>query len=125
MSLMSDVQFTMLELKLDWKQYCCWVYDLNAINLKWHTNQPKLMQLWHKNYTQLVPGLEQVDKLFMDKTIVRSKQNAIKSHLHNTRLNLKTLDALMQVSLCGLEGDAMDWAAIFEHARPNDTYAQL
>jgi hypothetical protein len=23
----------MPELKLDWKQYCCWVYDLNAINV--------------------------------------------------------------------------------------------
>ena len=34
-----------------------------------------------------------------------SKQNAIKSHLRN-RLNLKTLE----VSLCGLEVDAMDWA---------------
>ena len=29
------------------------------------------------------------------------------------RLNLKTLDALMRVSLCGLEVDAMDWASIF------------
>ena len=41
-----------------------------------------------------------------------SKQNAIKSHLRN-KLNLKTLDALMWVSLCGLEVDAMDWATIF------------
>jgi hypothetical protein len=41
-----------------------------------------------------------------------SKKNAIKSHLRN-KLNLKTLDALMQVSLCGLEVDAMDWASIF------------
>jgi len=41
-----------------------------------------------------------------------SKQNAIKSHLRN-RLNLKTLDALMRVSLCGLEVDAMDWSTIF------------
>ena len=39
------------------------------------------------------------------------KQNAIKSHLHN-RLNLKTLEALMWVSLCGLEVDGMDWAII-------------
>ena len=31
---------------------------------------------------------------------------------HNM-LNLKTLDALMRVSLCGLEGYAMDWATIF------------
>ena len=23
----------MLELKLDWKQFYCWVYDLNAINI--------------------------------------------------------------------------------------------
>ena len=34
------------------------------------------------------------------------KQNAIKSHLRN-RLNLETLDALMWVSLCGLE--VMQW----------------
>ena len=43
---------------------------------------------------------------------VFSKQNAIKSRLRN-RLKLKTLDALMRVSLCGLEVDAMDWATIF------------
>jgi hypothetical protein len=41
-----------------------------------------------------------------------SKQNASKSHLRNG-LNLKTLDALMQVSLCGLEVDAINWAIIF------------
>ena len=29
------------------------------------------------------------------------------------RLNLKTLDALMWVSLCELEVDAIDWASIF------------
>jgi hypothetical protein len=41
-----------------------------------------------------------------------SKQNASKSHMHN-KLNLKTLHALMQVSLCGLEVDAMDGITIF------------
>ena len=40
-----------------------------------------------------------------------SKQNASKSHLFN-RLNLKTLDALMRVSLCELDVDGMDWALI-------------
>ena len=41
-----------------------------------------------------------------------SKQNAFKSHLHN-RLNLKTLDdALMRISIFGLEVCAMDWATI-------------
>ena len=40
-----------------------------------------------------------------------SKQIAIKRHLHN-RLNLKTLDALMRVSLCELEVDGMDCAII-------------
>ena len=40
-----------------------------------------------------------------------SKQNATKNHLRNS-LNLKTLDALMQVSLCGLEVDAMEWPTI-------------
>ena len=38
--------------------------------------------------------------------------NAIKSHLRNT-LNLKTLDALMRVSICGLVVYAMDWGTIF------------
>ena len=38
-----------------------------------------------------------------------SEQNAIKSHLRN-RLNLTNLDALMRVSLYGLEVNAMDWA---------------
>ena len=23
----------MVELKLDWKQFCCWVFDLNAISI--------------------------------------------------------------------------------------------
>ena len=32
-SLIYNVQFTMLVLKLDWKQYCCWVCDLNAITV--------------------------------------------------------------------------------------------
>ena len=32
--------------------------------------------------------------------------------IHNM-LNLKTLDALMRVSLCWLEGYEMDWATIF------------
>ena len=39
------------------------------------------------------------------------KQNAIKIPLRNM-LNLRTLDALMRVSLYGLEVDAMDWATI-------------
>ena len=41
-----------------------------------------------------------------------SKQNEIKSHLRD-KLNLKTCNALMWVSLCGLEMDAMDTATIF------------
>ena len=73
-------------------------------NLEWHTNWPKLMQLWHK--VILIPSSIVIcEREF-------SKQNAIKSHLCN-KLNLKALDALMQVSLCGLEVDAMDWATIF------------
>ena len=98
----------MSESKLDWKQYCCWGCDLNAINLEWHTNWPKLMQLWQKII--LIPSSTAiVERRF-------SKQNAIKSHLRN-KLNLKTLDALMQVSLCGLEVDAMDWATILNISR--------
>ena len=30
---MYNVQFIMHELKLDWKQCCSWVYDLNAISV--------------------------------------------------------------------------------------------
>ena len=46
------------------------------------------------------------------------------------RLNLKTLDALMRVSLCGLEVDAMDWFGYHlqhseKHARVKDTYVGL
>jgi hypothetical protein len=33
LSLMYNVYFTMLELKLNWKQYCCGVCDLNAISV--------------------------------------------------------------------------------------------
>ena len=43
-----------------------------------------------------------------DKVFVK----AIKSHLCS-KLNLKTLDALMRVSLCWLEVDALDWAIVF------------
>jgi hypothetical protein len=73
-------------------------------NLEWHTNWPKLMQLWQKII--LIPSSIAICERGF------SKQNAIKSHLRN-RLNLKTLDALMRVSLCGLEVDAMDWSTIF------------
>ena len=41
-----------------------------------------------------------------------SKQNTFKSDLCN-KLNLKTLDALMHVSLYGVEVYAMDWATVF------------
>ena len=73
-------------------------------NLKWLTNWPNLMQLWHKLI--LVPS-----SIAICERIFR-KQNAIKSHSRN-RLNLKTLDVVMWVSFCGLEVDAMDWASIF------------
>ena len=33
LSLMCNVQFTMPKLKLDWKQHCCQVCGLNAINV--------------------------------------------------------------------------------------------
>ena len=57
-----------------------------------------------------------------------SKQNEIQSHLRNG-LNLKTLDALMQDSLCGLEVDVMDWAYhlqhLKKHAKLKNAYALL
>jgi hypothetical protein len=73
-------------------------------NLEWHTNWPKLMQLWYKVILISSSIIIYMRGFF--------KQNAIKNHLCN-RLNLKTLDAFMWVSLCGLEVDAMDWATIF------------
>ena len=63
-------------------------------NLEWHTNWLKLIQLWQK--VIFIPS----SKAICDRGF--SKQNAIKNHLCN-RLNLKTLDALMRGSLCGLE----------------------
>ena len=42
-----------------------------------------------------------------------SKQNWVKSE-RRSRLNLKTLDALIRASLNGLELDAMNWNAIYE-----------
>ena len=33
LSIMYNLQFTMLGLKLDWKQHCYWVFELNAINV--------------------------------------------------------------------------------------------
>ena len=102
-----NVQFMMHELKLDWKQYNCWVCDLNVINLEWHTNWLKLsMQLLHK-IILITSGIAICKRGF-------SKLNAIKSHSRN-RLNLKILDALMHVSLCGHEVDAVDWATIFNN----------
>ena len=69
----------------------------------WHTNSPKLMELWQK-IILISSSIAICERGF-------SKRNAISNHLHNM-LNLKTLDALMQTSLCGLEVDAMDWATI-------------
>ena len=64
------------------------------------------MQLWQKKKVVLIPSsTTNCARGF-------SKQNAIKSDLHNMS-NLKTLDALMRVSLCGLEVHAMDWTTIF------------
>ena len=73
-------------------------------NLEWHTNWQRLMPLWQK--VKLIPS----SMVICERGF--SKENAIKSHSRN-RLNLKTLDALTQVILCGLEVDAMDWATIY------------
>ena len=80
------------------------VWHICGSNLEWHTNWPKIMQLWQE--VIFIPSSIAIcERRF-------SKQNAIKSHLHN-RLNLKTLDAFMRVFLCELEVDAMDWSTIF------------
>ena len=75
------------------------VWHICGSNLEWHTNRPTFMQLWHK--VILIPSSIAICERWF------SKQDKIKRHLRN-RLNLKTLqvDALIQVSLCGLEVDA-------------------
>ena len=62
------------------------------------------MQLWQE--IMLIPS----NIVICERGV--SKQNEIKSHVRNG-LNLKTLDALTWVSLCGLEVDAMDRTTIF------------
>ena len=83
-------------------------YRICRSNLECHTNWPKLMQLWQK--TRLTPSSIAICERGF------SKQDAIKYHMRN-RLNLTTLDALMRISLCGLEMDAMDQATIFNVQR--------
>ena len=70
------------------------VWRICGSDLKWHMNWPKLMQLWQK--ILLIPSSIAICERGF------SKQNAINSHFRNM-LNLKTLDALMRVCLCGLE----------------------
>ena len=94
------------------------VWHICHNRLEWHTNWPKLMQLWQK--VIVLSSITIYERGFI-------KQNAIKSCLHN-RLNSTTLDALLRGSLCGLGVDAMDWATIFnleKHARPKDSHVGL
>ena len=77
-----------------WVQLCCCNFMCNLE-----------LRLWYEIVRQIGNKARQCESGF-------PKQNAIKSHLRN-RLNLKTLDALMRVSICGLEVYAMDWATIF------------
>jgi hypothetical protein len=77
-------------------------------NLERYINWPILMQLWQKLI--LIPSSIVIcERGFF-------KQNAIVSHLCN-RLNLKTLDALMWVSLCGLKW--MQWFGL-----PSSTFGE-
>ena len=69
--------------------------------LNWLT----LMSLWQ--YVLVIPTSTAIYEWDF------SKQNWVKSE-RRSRLNLKTLDALMRASLNGLEIDAMDWNAIYE-----------
>ena len=73
-------------------------------NLEWHTNWPTLIKVRQKVI------LISSSIVFCEQGF--SKHNAITSHLHNM-LNLKTLDALMQVCFFAFEVDAMDWPTIF------------
>ena len=73
-------------------------------NLEWLTNWPNLHNFGKKII--LIPSSTTICERGF------SKQNAIKSHLRN-KLNLKTVDALMHVSLSGLEVDARDWTTNF------------
>ena len=68
-------------------------------------NWPTLISLWQ--YVLVIPTSTSICERGF------SKQNWVKSE-RRSRLNLKTLDALMRAFLNGLEVDAMDWNAIYE-----------
>jgi hypothetical protein len=78
--------------------YEAWQF-CGAIN-EWYTNWPHLMKIWQK--ILVIPSSIAICERGF------SKQNAIKSHLR-TSLKLDTLDALMRVSLCGIELKNVDW----------------
>ena len=68
-------------------------------------NWPTLMSLWQ--YVLVIPTSTVIYEWDF------SKQNWVKSE-RRSKLNLKTLDALMKASLNGLEVNAMNWNAVYE-----------
>ena len=80
------------------------------------------MQLWPKKRIVLIPSSIAICERGF------STQNTIQSHLRK-KLNLKTLDALMRISLCGLEvgcnGLGYHLQHLEKYARLKDTYTQL
>ena len=68
-------------------------------------NWPILMSLWQ--YVLVIPISTTICERYF------SKQNWVKFE-KRSRLNLKTLDALMRAFLNGLEVDVMNWNAIYE-----------
>ena len=77
-------------------------------NLEWHTNWPKLMQLWQK-IILLPSSISICERGF-------SKQNAIKSHLRN-RLNLRPLMLLRGFLFVGWKW--MQWIGL-----PSSTFGE-
>ena len=95
---------------------------MNAIDLEWHTN-------WPRTYATLAKKIILIPLSIAICVRGFSKRNAIKSHLRNIKLNLKTLETLMRVSILwassGCKGLGYHLQQLEKHGRPKDTYAQL
>lgn len=83
-----------------------WV--LCGCSLEWRTNWPNLTRLWQK--VLVIPSSIAICERGF------SKQNLVKSALRS-RLRLNTLDALMRVSLCGIDVGDIDWLAVMQEWR--------
>ena len=102
LSLMYNVQFTMPELKLGWKQIeChCWDCDLNAINIHKSLKLITYSRLVVDNpFSQVTPPTSVIDTFVW--SIPRTLDLKFKKLCH--RLNLKILDVLCMFLFVGLK----------------------